>query len=278
LFVVFSHAQVAMRMLATKLIAQQDASIASLLSEIEDAEQSGPAVQIRMRAQHRAELDMLTAELQRVEIAADERLRIETRAIREKHAVQLQREEREKMVLREALAAEEAATAELMVRQNILIAQLQETGGIDAAAQRLQEKAERLRLQMEARDGLRAELAQRMAEKARALERVGELRQRVDATESLADSWRSTAECRETDLVAMRERQGELVSDIRRRAEREATFQSRLNSLQLLAVKEQAELKRAADHLEEQNAVLRGRLVTQHATIHGMHERGEARG
>ena len=262
-------------MLATKLIAQQDAGVAALVSEIEDAERWGPDAQLQIQAEHRVELGELAAELRRVESAADERLRRETKQLRERQAVAMQREEKEKVILGEALAAEEKATADLMDQQNMLWAQLHEKGGIRAAAEHLKERQNMLKLQMEARDGLRAELAKRMAEKARALEKVGELTQRVEAEEARAESWRDVAERREIELVAMREREAQLVSDIRRRAERESTFNKRLAELRARTTKEQAELKRIADHLEEQNSVLRGRLVTMHATIHGMHERGE---
>ena len=264
-----------MRALATKLIAQQDASITAILTELEDAEHWGPDAQLQLRAEHRVEIGLMARELMSIECEADERLRSETHELRARHANQMHRAYREQAILGAALAAEEDAGAELIDKYKILYAQLEESGGLRAAAAELGERAQTLKAQMEARDGLRAELRKRMTEKARALERIGELSQQLEMAEAKAASWRGTAERREMQLRAAGEREGELVAEIRRRAATEAEFNQRLADLKTRTDIERNELKDTVRHLQEQNSVLRGRLVTFHATIHGMRDRGE---
>lgn len=264
-----------MRALATKLIAQQDASITAILTELEDAEHWGPDAQLQLRAEHRVEIGLMARELMSIECEADERLRSETHELRARHANQMHRAYREQAILGAALAAEEDAAAELIDRYKILYAQLEESGGLRAAAAELGERAQTLKAQMEARDGLRAELRKRMTEKARALERIGELSQQLEMAEAKAVSWRGTAERREMQLRSAGEREGELVAEIRRRAATEAEFNQRLADLKTRTDIERNELKDTVRHLQEQNSVLRGRLVTFHATIHGMRDRGE---
>ena len=65
------------------------------------------------------------------------------------------------------------------------------------------------------------------------------------------------------------------MAEIRRRAATEAEFNQRLADLKTRTDIERNELKDTVRHLQEQNSVLRGRLVTFHATIHGMRDRGE---
>ena len=281
---------VAMRVVATRLVAQHDASVATVsrpsryarwaetlawyrhfvrlmtesplnrrlidptlhaqvLAELEAAEAWGPlGLQDAERAHHTAQ-GILVRELSALETSADERVRCELERCKAQHAREVRRHEQEAAILRGSLADEEATAAETRELNSVLAARLASS------------------------NTLREELGQARAECAWAKEEMRRLGEQLGATEARAEGAVREAKSSELELQASREREEELQRKNRLLEATEATLNASLAKLKRQSDKERAELTSANSQLTEQNRSLRGRLVTLHATIHGIHER-----
>lgn len=239
----------ALRVVAARLIAQQDAGVACVLSELEDAEKWGPDALNALTRSHSAVTTILTRELAGVEASAGSNLREALDAQREQHARQLRRAECERQILSSALGAAEAAAIH------------------GKAAAREQSAA------LGAQSATLVELQRRVEESREAIEQHDELTRRAAEGEAAATEARKEARRHAALVRNAEQREQGLQAEAASLAAREKAMRERLGAVERKAASEQAELKASLARAAEQNDVLRARLVMLHATIHGMHDR-----
>lgn len=240
----------AMRLVATQLTAQHDASVTTVLKELEAAEREAP---IHMGAS----LSLLERELRDAEgYLGDVRDEVvgELNAI---HASQMDRERWEKSVLGADLATEEVAAVALSQQVKVLTSRLQRAEARNPITEC---------------NAIRAILSTELATEENT---ATEHRQKVMELTAKSDIADMQMEAEKVKYHAMQDELAQQISDLHVQASRhleQITIEKNVElvDFQMQKEKEQNDLHKVIAHLKQQNAVLRARLVTLHATIHGV--------
>ena len=250
-----SHAA-ALRLVATKLLAQHDASVAIVVNELEDAErmveERGPNGRRDQARAHAVDVTLLTEELKNVERSAEQWVMDTTRQLTASHALAERRAQVESRILRDCLRVEEAAA--------VARGQLSATLTAD--------------LELATRAGVTA-ASERAATVAQEVQKLGG--DRAAAEDQAQRAWREAMQM-EVVLHGARKREKDLLARIDGLEETEAKLIGELSTMKKETEGQQRELKATVCQLQQQNAVLRGRLVTLHARMHGMRQSEGERG